>query len=99
MKLLVNYHHMEKSAALDDLIELKCKRLFQKYGMRGKVTWTIKKEHNDFSTEVHYHYHGHDLHAQSTSEDPYKTIEPNLSKMEKQLEKHLTRDRIHENRV
>ena len=99
MELFVNYHQMERSEALDDLLYLKTQKLLQKFKMKGKVTWTIEKEHNDFSSEVHYHYHGHDFHAKCNFEDPYKTIEPNLHKLEKQLEKHLTRDRIHETRV
>lgn len=99
MELFVNYHQMERSEALDDLLKLKSERLLQKYKMKGKVTWTFEKEHKDFCSEIHYHFHGHDFHAKSVSEDPYKTIEPNLHKLEKQLEKHLTRDRIHENRI
>ncbi len=97
MELIVNYHQMDRSDALDDLIKTKSERLVHKYQMKGKVTWTFEKEHNDFTSEVHYHFHGHDFHAHCKFEDPYKTIEPNIQKLEKQLEKHLTRDRIHEN--
>ncbi|MFI5391523.1 MAG: HPF/RaiA family ribosome-associated protein [Bacteriovoracales bacterium] len=96
MELVVNYHQMDRSEALDGLLKTKSEKLLQKFKMKGKVIWTFEREHNDFSAEVHYHYHGHDFHAHSTFEDPYKTIEPNLHKLEKQLKKHLTRDRIHE---
>lgn len=97
MELIISYHQMERSNALDDLIKTKSLRLFQKFKFKGKVTWTVEKENNQFLTQVHFHYHGHDFHAHCKMEDAYKTIEPNLHKLEKQLEKHLTRDRIHAN--
>lgn len=43
MELIVNYHQMERSEALDGLLKTKSERLLQKFKMRGKIIWTFER--------------------------------------------------------
>jgi len=87
MELVIHYNHMDRSPSLDELIQIKSERLLTKYRGDGSLTWNCTKEHNENVSHAKLNLKGKIFNATTRSNDLYKTIETNLGKIEKQLEK------------
>lgn len=87
MDVVIHYNHLDRSNSLDDLIKSKSEKLLHKFKGEGSLTWNCTKEHNETGSHVRLNLKGKIFNATTKSNDLYKTIEPNLDKIEKQLNK------------
>ncbi len=87
MDLVIHYNHLDRSNSLDELIKIKSERLLNKFSGEGSLTWNCSKEHNESVGHLRLNLKGKIFNATTRSHDLYKTIEPNLEKIEKQLER------------
>lgn len=93
MELTVNYRQIHRSKSLDDLTKIKTERLLRKFQMEGIAIWTFFRKNNNYVAEVYFKYHGNEFYSQSSSDNFFKSLETNLSKLEYQLEQHLKAER------
>ena len=87
MDLVIHYNHLDRSNSLDVLIKSKSERLLHKFRGEGSLTWNCTKEHNESVSHVKLNLKGRIFNATTKSQDLYKTVDTNLEKIEKQLEK------------
>jgi putative sigma-54 modulation protein len=87
MDLVIHYNHLDRSPSLDELIQEKSEKLLTKYRGEGSLTWNCTKEHHESVSHARLNLKGKIFNATSKSDDLYKTIDSNLEKIERQLER------------
>ena len=93
MEITINYHQIHRLKSLDDLAKIKSERLLKKFQVDGYIIWTFSKDEQNYISEVYFKCIGNEFHAQSISENFFKTLESNLFKLDLQLERHLVEER------
>ncbi len=82
---MTNYREISRSKSLDDLARLKTERLLKKLHMEGTVIWTFSRLGHAFVSEIYLTCLNGEFYAKSLSDNFFKTLEPNLSKLEDQI--------------
>ncbi|RLA64074.1 MAG: hypothetical protein DRQ88_06595 [Epsilonproteobacteria bacterium] len=87
MKLVIHYNHLDRSDSFDHLIKSKSEKLLHKFRGEGSLIWNCTKEKKENISHARLNLKGKIFNATTRAKDLYKTIEINLGKIEKQLEK------------
>jgi len=93
VELTINYRQIHRSRSLDDLTKIKTERLLKKFQMDGNVIWTFSRKEKNYIAEIYFKSQGNQFHAESSSDNFFKTLEFNLHKLEIQLDQHLMEQR------
>ena len=86
MELITNYRQIHRSKSLDDLAKIKTERLLKKFHLDGIVIWTFSKKNQAYLSELYFKFLDNEFYVQCISDNFFKTLEPNLSKVESQLD-------------
>jgi hypothetical protein len=89
MELITNYRQIHRSKSLDDLAKIKTERLLKKFHLDGTIVWTFSKKDQGYLSELYFKNLTNEFYVKSISDNFFKTLEPNLSKLEEQIEFHF----------
>lgn len=100
MKLEMNFHQLESTPAIKEMIEHKSQKLAKFFDGAFEVKWTVEAGKQGHHSHVLLAADGFTLNADSTKDDLYKTFDDVVLKLEKQLnkKKSMAKDHIHRKR-
>lgn len=100
MKLEINFHQLDSTPAIKDMVEHKSKKLNKFFEGSFDLKWTLSTGKEGHHSHALLAYNGFTLNADSTKDDLYKTFDDVVGKLEKQLAKKKTmaKDHIHRKR-
>ncbi|MEX1099729.1 MAG: ribosome-associated translation inhibitor RaiA [Bacteriovoracaceae bacterium] len=100
MNVTVNFHQMEPTPAIKEMVEKKSAKLKKFFDGGFDLKWTLEAGKDGHHAHALLASDGFTLNADSVKEDMYKTFDDVVSKLEKQLvkKKTIAKDHIHHNR-
>lgn len=100
MKLEMNFHQLESTPAIKEMIEHKSQKLSKFFEGSFDLKWTLKTDKEGHHSHAILAGRGFTLNADSTRDDLYKTFDDVVGKLEKQLlkKKNIAKDHIHRKR-
>lgn len=100
MKVEINFHQLESTPAIKDMVEHKSKKLSKFFEGSFDLKWTLSTGKEGHHSHALLASDGFTLNADSTKDDLYKTFDDVIVKLEKQLakKKNMAKDHIHRKR-
>ena len=97
MQINISGHHVELTAALQDFIKTKMKRIERHFDHVMDVHVVLGSVRQQHTVEATVHVAGNNLHAESEHEDMYAAIDLLMDKLDRQVRKHkeIVRDHLH----
>ena len=80
MPVTVNYHHVERTEAIEQKINEKTEKILRLFKEEPKVEWICDVDKDHFA-DVRVHYHNEEYFAKAKTDDLYKSIDQAVSKV------------------
>ena len=95
MQINISGHHVELTAALQDFIKTKMKRIERHFDHVMDVHVVLGSVRQQHTVEATVHVAGNNLHAESEHEDMYAAIDVLMDKLDRQVTRHKDRTQEH----
>ncbi len=101
MNVTMNFHQLESTPAIKDMVEKKSGKLKKYFDKSFDLKWTLSVSKEGHHSHVILASDGYTLNADSVKDDLYKTFDDVVAKLEKQLvkKKSQSKDHIHRQRA
>ena len=94
MQINISGHHVELTAALQDFIKSKMKRIERHFDHVMDVHVVLGAQRQLHTVEATVHVAGNNLHAESEHTDMYAAIDLLMDKLDRQVRKH--KEKLHD---
>ena len=88
MNLQVSFKHMESSDALREYVEEKASKFKKYFDGKVHVTWTVGKEHGEFTSHCHLLGNHIDFFGEGSATDAFASVDLAIDKIDRKLKKH-----------
>lgn len=97
MNIIMNFHQLEPTDAIKDVVTKKSEKLKKFFEGAFEVKWTMSADKNGHHSHAIITGNGFNINADSVKDDLYKTFDEVISKLEKQLskKKSISKNKIH----
>lgn len=97
MNIIMNFHQMDPTPSIKEVIERKSEKLKKFFEGSAELKWTMSARKEGHHSHAILAGDGFILNADSVKDDLYKTFDEVVSKLERQLlkKKNINKDHIH----